>query len=160
MTTSTPVDVPYERAPGLCAEFGGIPPGPTLHRLLEHFRLAWAINSAVELGLADAVGDEPRSAADIAATVGADATRVYRLLRALACHDIFTEASPGRFALTPLAACLRRDSREYGWAAVRWFFVAAYGAVLPGAHQRSADRARTRHLLRRVAERSGARGGL
>jgi hypothetical protein len=117
----TSVDVQYQRAPGLSAEFGGMPPGPTLSRLLEHFRLAWSINAVVELGLADAVGDEPRSAEEIAASVGADATMVYRLLRALACHDIFTETSPGHFALTPLAACLRRDSHEYGWAAVRWF---------------------------------------
>jgi hypothetical protein len=46
---------------------------------------------------------------------------VYRLLRALACYDVFTETSPGRFRLTPLAACLRSDGREYGWAAVGWF---------------------------------------
>jgi C-methyltransferase len=68
--------------------------------------------------LLDAVEDERCSAEDLTASVGADATMVYRLLPALACHDIFAETRPGYFALTPLAGCLWKDSPD-GSAAVR-----------------------------------------
>jgi hypothetical protein len=62
----------FSPACGFCQQMA--PPGASLSRLLEHFRLAWSIYAAAELGLADAVGNEPRSAEELAASVGADAT--------------------------------------------------------------------------------------
>jgi hypothetical protein len=72
--------------------------------------IAQAIAAAAELGIADQLGDEPVSTAQLADHCGAHPESLYRLMRALASVGIFAEADSGRFTLTPLAAALRSDA--------------------------------------------------
>ncbi|MBV8086342.1 MAG: methyltransferase [Chloroflexi bacterium] len=82
-----------------------------------YYTLVWYLRAAAELRIADAFrGDETLTCEDIAARIGAHAPTLYRLLRALASYDVFTEVRSGVFALTPVAECLRSDSREFGSA--------------------------------------------
>src|SRR5512147_2956945 len=73
------------------------------------FRTTQMIFVAAKLGLPDRLAAGPRSPADLAASVGADAPALYRLLRALASLGIFAEDENGDFALTPQAELLRSD---------------------------------------------------
>ena len=62
---------------------------------------------AAKLGIADTLAKGPKTAAAVAAEVGAHAPFVYRVLRALASAGVFAETANGRFRLTPTAATLR-----------------------------------------------------
>jgi ubiquinone/menaquinone biosynthesis C-methylase UbiE len=84
-------------------------PSLALIRLAESFGPARAVQLAAELGLADLLGDGPRSADDLAAATSTDAGAVYRLMRALAAEGLFTEVEPGCFGLTDLGDLLRAD---------------------------------------------------
>ena len=86
-----------------------IPPAAALFQMLSGFWLTQAIHVAATLGVADHLADEPRKVEDLAPQVGADEGALYRLLRALASVGIFTEVESRRFALTPMAECLRSD---------------------------------------------------
>jgi hypothetical protein len=68
-----------------------------------------AIHVAARLGVADLLKDGPRSAEQLAGLTGSHPRGLYRLLRALASLGIFAEDAERRFALTPLAGCLRSD---------------------------------------------------
>ena len=68
------------------------------------------IHVAARLGIADLLGDEPRTADELAKAVGAHPHALYRVLRALASLGIFAERKDGRFVLTPLAEPLRSDA--------------------------------------------------
>jgi O-methyltransferase/methyltransferase family protein len=92
-----------------------MPPLPypfQMSRLATSYWVPQAIYVAAELGVADALGDDARSAADIARAVGADPAALERLLRALVAIEVCTAGDDGRFALTPLGSCLRSDSRD------------------------------------------------
>jgi O-methyltransferase domain len=69
-----------------------------------------AISVAARLGIADGTQDGPKSFQELARSTNTDARSLYRLLRALASVGVFTEVAPGRFGLTPLAACLQTDA--------------------------------------------------
>jgi SAM-dependent methyltransferase len=71
------------------------------------FAMSQAIYVAARLGIADLLAEGPRSATALAVTVGADPDGLYRLLRLLAGHGIFTELPGGRFANSPLSEPLR-----------------------------------------------------
>jgi hypothetical protein len=62
---------------------------------------------AVELGVGRALADGPRTGAEVAAAVGADAAALTRVLRGLALEDVVAEED-GRFALTPIGEQLER----------------------------------------------------
>nr|WHM28280.1 O-methyltransferase [Micromonospora sp.] len=64
---------------------------------------------AVRLRLPDAIGDEERDAAGVAAEYGFQEGPMLRLLRALAALDLLAERHPGRFTVTPVGALLRSD---------------------------------------------------
>lgn len=79
-------------------------------RLMEMAIAHWAgelLLQAAEMGLADKfVGDEPRSAADLAAEYGMLSRPMHRFLRALTGLDLLASAE-GSFRLTDLGAALR-----------------------------------------------------
>ena len=79
-----------------------------------------ALAAAAELGVADALADGPRSVGEIAEATGADERQLGRLLRKLASGGIFAEESPGRWAVTPMGATLRRDTADSVRDAVLW----------------------------------------
>jgi Dimerisation domain len=87
-----------------------IPANAALNEMLLSASLVQAISVAAELGIADALTDGPRSAADLAQAVGANPPALYRLLRALSSAGVFCETADCRFEHTPLSECLRSNS--------------------------------------------------
>lgn len=67
------------------------------------------IQAAGELRLADAIGDEPVTVGELAATTGAEPDSLLRLLRALAAHNIFQSHEDGRFSHTAFSRMMRSD---------------------------------------------------
>ncbi|MET8976872.1 methyltransferase [Streptomyces sp. NPDC004539] len=69
---------------------------------------AAALRAAVRVGVAEALGDSPRTPARLASALGVDTEMLGRLLRALAQHGVFTETS-GAYAHTPTSRLLKED---------------------------------------------------
>jgi hypothetical protein len=86
-----------------------LPPPVALLNLTIGTWTTQAIFVAAQLGIADLLREGPKSSADLAQSVGADARSLYRLLRALASVGIFAQDADRRFALTPMAECLQAD---------------------------------------------------
>ena len=61
-----------------------------------------------EFGVADALGDEPASAGELAARTGINADALGRALRLLAAHGVFAHGAEG-YAHTPASRLLRSD---------------------------------------------------
>ena len=80
-----------------------------LQQLLHGFRMSQALYVAASLGLADLLADGPQSADALAATTGANADALYRVLRALASIGVFAETMERHFTLTPMARLLQQD---------------------------------------------------
>jgi len=99
-------------------EMMGLPPNlpPPLHpfaRAMCHGLWGWVTRSlhlAVKLGIADALGDEPRSAAALAAATGCDPDALERMLRLLVGCDVFARRADGAYEHTAMSRCLRRDA--------------------------------------------------
>jgi hypothetical protein len=83
------------------------PPPVTLLQMMTGHWVSQALYVASKLGIADLLAGGPVSCEDLAAATTSHAPPLYRVLRALASVGVFTEARPGHFALTPLAALLR-----------------------------------------------------
>ena len=107
MNDLRPPTVPVADQPGEAC----MSPAPreALAERIMGFRTTQMIHVAARLGLADQLAAGPRTPADLAAAIGADASALHRLLRALAGLGIFIEDSAGAFALTPQAELLRSD---------------------------------------------------
>ncbi|MET9447648.1 methyltransferase [Streptomyces cinerochromogenes] len=73
---------------------------------------AASLRAAVRLGLADALGDTPATAGELAAAVGADPDALRRLLRSLTCHQVFAEDTGGRFVHTEVSRLLRTGTPD------------------------------------------------
>jgi len=71
-----------------------------------------AIYVAAELRIADLLAGSPKTSAELAASTGAHAPSLQRLLRALTTIEICAEREDGSFELTPLGALLRSDNPE------------------------------------------------
>ena len=80
-----------------------------LRQLIMGFRSSQMVYVAAKLELADRLDQCPRTAADLAADVGADPRALYRLMRALASIGIFAEGEGQTFALTPAARLLQSN---------------------------------------------------
>ncbi|MEO6286825.1 MAG: methyltransferase dimerization domain-containing protein [Dyadobacter sp.] len=87
-----------------------LPPEAILMRMLFGYAISRSIGVAAELGIADLVKEESKTADDLATQTGSHPRSLYRLLRACASVGIFTEDSSHRFGLTPLAEFLRSDN--------------------------------------------------
>jgi hypothetical protein len=79
----------------------------TMLRMVVGCWISQAIYVAAKLGIADLLQDGPRTSAQLAGSTQTHAGTLYRVLRALASIEIFSEDDEGRFRLTPLAECLR-----------------------------------------------------
>jgi hypothetical protein len=84
-------------------------PSMRLRELVFGAACAAALRAAARLGVADALGDSPMAAADLATLVKAEPKPLRRLLRALTCYGIFTEQPDGTFAHTDMSRLLRKD---------------------------------------------------
>jgi len=86
------------------------PDPPSVLQLVIDYPAAQIVHVAVQLDLADLLGNGPRSVADLVAATGAHAPALARLLRALAALGIVVQGADGRIALTPRGEALRRDA--------------------------------------------------
>lgn len=91
-------------------------PQDQIARMITGSWISQSIYVAAKLGIADRLGDGPRSAEELAQATGTHARSLYRLLRALASVGVFSETSAGQFTLTPLAETLRSDKPGSQWA--------------------------------------------
>src|SRR5215475_8177918 len=87
-----------------------LPPALALRRLILGHRVTQIIATAAQLGLADYLADTPKSVAELAPLVHADARVLSRFPWALASLGVVAEGADTRYALTPLGACLRTDT--------------------------------------------------
>src|SRR4051812_1934663 len=71
---------------------------------------ARALHVAAELGIVDALAEEPTTTETLATAVGADPDAVGRLLRLLEGHGVFTSECAGRWRHTPASRLLRSDA--------------------------------------------------
>jgi hypothetical protein len=85
------------------------PPSMRMRELVFGAACAAALRAAARLGVADALGDAPMRAEDLAAAVGAEPKPLRRLLRALSCYGVFTEHEDGTFTHTDMSRLLRED---------------------------------------------------
>ncbi len=79
-------------------------------QVLNGIPITGAVGCIAKLGLPDLLKSGPRSAADLAKTIGADPGALYRLMRATACVGIFAEGPDGKFSQTPMSEVLTRDA--------------------------------------------------
>jgi hypothetical protein len=79
-----------------------------LHRLATGYAIPRCLHVATELGVADQLGDEPVTAAALAAAVQVQAEPLERILRLLCTQGIF-EYRSGRFSHTAASRLLRKD---------------------------------------------------
>ena len=70
---------------------------------------AQVVGAAARLDIADHLGEDARTPAELATACAADETAMRRLMRALAALGVCTENPEDTFALTPAGALLRRD---------------------------------------------------
>ncbi|WP_130339058.1 methyltransferase [Streptomyces sp. BK022] len=85
------------------------PPPMRLRELVFGAACAAAVRAAARLGVADALGDEPKPVEDLAASVKTEPKPLRRLLRALSCYGVFAEHPDGTFAHTDMSRLLRED---------------------------------------------------
>ncbi|MEJ7766878.1 MAG: methyltransferase [Chitinophagaceae bacterium] len=87
-----------------------LPPPVQLMHMLFGFAASRAIGFAAELGIADRVKNQSKSAEELAHETSMHPRSLYRLLRACASVGVFREDEAKRFSLTPLAEPLLSDT--------------------------------------------------
>ena len=97
--------IPDTEAPADAAESASM----RLREIVFGAACAAAVRACARLGLADALGESPQTPEELAGRLGVQPRPLRRLLRALACHGVFTEAADGRFTHTPMSRLLRED---------------------------------------------------
>ncbi len=98
-------------------------PFETLRQISAGYSLSRSIHVLAELNVADALGEEPLSAADLARAVGADADALFRVLRLACAHGVFEQAGDS-FRHSPASRMLRNDHPQSMRAFVRMFGLA------------------------------------
>src|SRR5262245_37482448 len=83
-------------------------PAETLLEVSMSHAIPRCLHVVADLGVADAIDAEPRTAEDLAAATGTNANALNRVLRALSAYKIF-EARNGGWAHTPASRLLRSD---------------------------------------------------
>lgn len=84
----------------------------TLFRMISGYQLTQLVHVVAVLGIADRLAQGARSVDDLAMQTGANADRLYRVLRALGAVGVLEELDGHRFALTPVSELLRSDQAE------------------------------------------------
>ena len=84
-------------------------PAASLLHLAGGFHVARALYVAAKLGLADLLGEGPKSGAELAAATGTHAPSLERVMRLLAGAGVFAEDDSRCFALTPFSRPLQTN---------------------------------------------------
>jgi hypothetical protein len=87
-----------------------IPPPVAMMGLITGYWVSQAVGAVALLGVADHLGNGPRSSDDLARDVEADPQALFRVLRLLASIGVFAEVAPRSFRLTALGETLRSDT--------------------------------------------------
>src|SRR5918998_2382933 len=99
-----------------------IEPNPfaTLTQIAGGYCLPRCLHVVADLGVADALDETPRTAADLAASVGAHPDALGRVLRLLAAHGVFEMQGGDKFGHSPASRLLRSDHPQsmHAWARV------------------------------------------
>jgi precorrin-6B methylase 2 len=85
-------------------------PALQVSRLMDGYLLTQLLHTAASPGVADMLAGGPQGSEAIALAVGAEPHALHRVLRGLAGEGLLEEDGDGRFRLTPLGDCLRRDA--------------------------------------------------
>lgn len=85
-------------------------PAETILVLSTAYWASRCLHVIAEAGIADALADEPQTAAALAAKTGTNPDALHRILRSLANHDIF-KLEDGRFSHNAASRLLRSDDR-------------------------------------------------
>ncbi|RMI36412.1 methyltransferase [Streptomyces triticirhizae] len=93
---------------------------------------AAALRAAAQLGVADALGDEGATPAELARSVNADPDALERLLRALASQGVFATREDGGYAHTHVSRLLRTDTPRSLRDMVLWATEPWTWSVWPG----------------------------
>ncbi|GGU93902.1 methyltransferase [Streptomyces albospinus] len=80
-----------------------------LLRLTQGVWITQAVGTAARLGIADAFDGDGKNLDDIAEATGVPPGPLERLLRTLGGAGLFTTTATGRYALTPMGECLRKE---------------------------------------------------
>ena len=89
------------------ASAGSVTEPPCLFQLASSYWISQAIYVAAKLGIADAVKDHPKSAAEIAFATHSDEASVYRLMRALCTVGAFRTVGGDKFSVTEVGKPLQ-----------------------------------------------------
>ncbi|MFE9630860.1 methyltransferase [Streptomyces sp. NPDC006463] len=84
-------------------------PAMRLRELVFGAAIAAAVRAAARLGVADALGESPATAAELASALDCEPKPLNRLLRALSCYGVFAETPDGKFVHTEMSRLLRED---------------------------------------------------
>jgi hypothetical protein len=104
-------------------------PAESLLQLSAGYYVSRALHAIAELGVADALGDTPQSAASLAAVTAAEANALERVLRLLALYGIF-DYNNGVVAHTPASRMLRQDHPQSMRSLVRMFGLPGFWAAV------------------------------
>ncbi|SRR6266404_225286 len=103
-------------------------PVSTVLQIAGGYCLSRCLHVVADLGVADMLDDNPKTAADLAATVGADADALGRALRLLAAHGVF-ECRGNMFRHSPASRLLRTDHPHSLRAFARMFGLPIFWAT-------------------------------
>lgn len=84
-----------------------LPPPAQIMQIAASKMITKPLYLAAKLGIADLLAGGPKHVDELAASAGAHAPSLYRMLRTLASVGVFTEVGERRFALTPTAELLK-----------------------------------------------------
>ncbi len=88
-----------------------LPPNIVMSQMIFGCVVTKAVHVAARLNLADIIDSHgPMNCSELAKKTGAHAESLSRLMRALASIGIFSIDQHGKYALTPMADCLKADS--------------------------------------------------
>src|SRR5262249_52526909 len=83
-----------------------------MQQMIGAFMVSSPIVVAAKLGIADLIGEAPKTADELADATQAHAPSLRRLLRFLTVLGIFAEDETGKYRQTPLSETLRSDHPE------------------------------------------------
>ncbi len=115
---------------GATAEMGAQPnPFDTLQQMAAGYCLPRCLHMVANLGVADALDETPRTASDLAASVGAHPGALGRVLRLLAAHGVFEMQAGETFRHSPASRLLRTDHPQSMRAFARMFGLPIFWAT-------------------------------
>jgi hypothetical protein len=97
-----------------------VDPVDTILQIAGGHVLPRCLHVAADLGVADALDETPRTASELAESVGADPDALDRVLRLLSAHGVF-ESRSGAYAHSAASRLLRSDHPQSMRAVVRMF---------------------------------------